>query len=122
MKFTRIFTQNGQSYFEDLSISLSKGAIGEISSPIEVTQLIFGKVEGIDEISWHNPPCSQYIIMLSGVMKIEVGSGQKRWFYPGDILLAEDITGQGHITRVLNKEPGKYMAIPRLNAYSLAHD
>jgi uncharacterized cupin superfamily protein len=37
--------------------------------------------------------------MLSGEMEVEIGDGSKRRFKAGDVLLAEDTTGQGHITR-----------------------
>jgi hypothetical protein len=31
---------------------------------------------------------------------------------PGDVLLAEDLTGQGHITRVVGTEPRLYATVP----------
>ena len=31
---------------------------------------------------------------------------------PGDVLLAEDLTGQGHITRVVGPEPRFYAVVP----------
>ena len=34
-----------------------------------------------------------------------------RHFNAGDILLAEDLTGKGHITRALNDEPVSYLAM-----------
>lgn len=44
-------------------------------------------------------PRRQFVITLSGCGEIECGDGSRRRFGPGDILLAEDTTGQGHITR-----------------------
>ena len=44
------------------------------------------------------------MITIDGEAEIEVGSGEKREFRKGDILLAEDPTGQGHQTRVLGKK------------------
>jgi quercetin dioxygenase-like cupin family protein len=52
------------------------------------------KIEGINELTWHNTPCPQYIIMLQGAMEIEVGDGTKRIFKEGNILLAEDTSQQ----------------------------
>jgi hypothetical protein len=37
--------------------------------------------------------------------EIEVSSGDKRLFSKGDVLLAEDVSGQGHKTRVIGKKP-----------------
>jgi len=41
------------------------------------------------------------VVNLSGLVEIEVGDGSKRRLGAGDILLADDTTGQGHITRDL---------------------
>jgi hypothetical protein len=39
------------------------------------------------------------VIHLAGRVEIECGDGTKRRFGVGDILLADDTTGQGHISR-----------------------
>ena len=31
---------------------------------------------------------------------------------PGDVVLAEDLTGQGHITRVVGNQPRMYAIVP----------
>ena len=54
--------------------------------------------------SWHNVVCREYVVMIDGEAEIEAGSGEKRVFRKGDVLLAEDLTGQGHRTRVLGKK------------------
>jgi hypothetical protein len=35
-----------------------------------------------------------------------------RRFGPGDVLLAEDTTGRGHITRVVGTQPRLYATVP----------
>ena len=45
--------------------------------------------------------------MLDGEIEIEVSDGEKRIFRGGDILLAEDTSGQGHRTRTINNRPRK---------------
>jgi hypothetical protein len=42
---------------------------------------------------------------------VECGDGTKRRFGPGDIMLADDTTGQGHITREIDA-PRKSLFIP----------
>ena len=44
------------------------------------------------------------MLILEGQVEIEVGNGEKRLFSSGDILLAEDTTGRGHISRAVNAE------------------
>lgn len=45
------------------------------------------------------------MITLDGQAEIEVGSGEKRRFGKGDVLLAEDITGKGHQTWAIGRKP-----------------
>ncbi|MDF1797009.1 MAG: hypothetical protein P1U63_10780 [Coxiellaceae bacterium] len=85
---------------------------GKIVEPLPVEQIIFGEVgDECREIDWHNAPCRQYIIMLQGAMEIELGSGEKKQFQVGEILLAEDLTGQGHITRAASEGVRRYLAV-----------
>jgi hypothetical protein len=44
--------------------------------------------------------------MLSGgAVELEVGDGTKRRLGPGSLLLAEDTTGRGHISRAVDDQP-----------------
>ena len=51
------------------------------------------------------------MINLSGETEIEIGDGTKRRFGPGDILLAEDTSGQGHISRDVGTQPRRFVFI-----------
>jgi quercetin dioxygenase-like cupin family protein len=113
MKVTRIFTgSDQQSHFEEIELSFIDSEYGKITNPIHTENIIFGEREEIDEISWHNPPCPQYVIMLKGSVEIQTGNGAKRIFKEGDIVLAEDVTGQGHITRPASEGVRRYLVIP----------
>ena len=63
-------------------------------------------------LSWHCAPRRQYSITLSGAAEIEVGDGTIVRAGPGDVVLAEDLTGQGHVTRVIGTEPRLSAIIP----------
>jgi len=113
MKFTRLYTgSHGQSFFEDLEIPLLEAAIGRLSGPIATNPIFLGEIDDVNEVNWHNPPCPQYVIMLKGAMEIEIGDGTRRIFREGDIVLAEDTTGQGHITRAASTGKREYLVIP----------
>jgi quercetin dioxygenase-like cupin family protein len=73
---------------------------------------VFGELGELREISWHNPSCSEYVIMLKGSIEIEVGNGTKKIFNEGDIILAEDTTGQGHVTRAASEGVRRYLIMP----------
>jgi quercetin dioxygenase-like cupin family protein len=52
-------------------------------------------------IDMHPAPRRQYVVTLQGQAEIELGDGTKRRFGPGDVLLSEDLSGEGHITRIV---------------------
>lgn len=107
MKITRLYTgPDNQSHFEDINIPLEDGGdIGRLSETIPATGIIFRTTSGDYDYDWHNAPRRQYIFMLSGGVEIEVGDGTIRRFGTGDILLVEDTTGQGHISRAIDGQP-----------------
>lgn len=107
MKITRIYTgSDGQSHFEDVDIPLKQYRQGENRSELMRAKGIILRETSADfNWGWHNAPGRQFVITLKGEAEIEVGDGTKRRFGPGDIMLAEDLTGQGHITRGVRGRP-----------------
>lgn len=63
-------------------------------------------------LKWHCAPRRQYSITLSGCAEIEVGDGTVARVGPGDIVLAEDLTGEGHVTRVVGNQPRLSAIVP----------
>ena len=109
MKVTRLYTGNdGESHFEDMDIPLQDaGDIGFLSARFPVDGIIFRETDQDYDYTWHNAPCRQFVLMLEGSVEIETGDGSRRTFHPGDILLAEDTTGRGHISRAIDRQPRK---------------
>jgi quercetin dioxygenase-like cupin family protein len=107
MKATRLYTgKDGQSHFEDIDINLDAFGSGELRSEVMKTgTILFRQTEGWLDQGWHNAPARQFVITLRGKGEIEIGDGTRRVFGPGDILLAEDLTGRGHVTRGVGSEP-----------------
>ncbi len=106
MDIVRVFTgPDGQSHFEDVSVDLDAGAAGRISTLWPGAGVQFREVDGDYHIDFHRAPRRQLVVNLTGSVEIEVGSGETRRFGPGSILLAEDTTGQGHISRGVGGEP-----------------
>jgi hypothetical protein len=63
-------------------------------------------------VDWHTAPRRQYVITLSGHAELEVAGGKKILLGPGSIDLVEDVTGKGHITRVIGNEDRVTIQIP----------
>ena len=82
-----------------------------LSEKIPATGVIFRENPATYDYDWHPAPARQFIIMLEGKVEITVGDGTARLFLPGDILLAEDTTGQGHRSRIPDGKPRKSIFI-----------
>ena len=101
MDIVRVFTgPDGQSHFEDVNVELEDlGTRGQISKTWPGGGVQFREVGGDYLLDFHVAPRRQLVVNLTGSVEIEVGSGARRVLGPGSILLAEDTTGQGHISR-----------------------
>jgi hypothetical protein len=100
MKVTRIYTgEDNQSHFEDLEVPLNPVRHGRQSDPLPARGVIFRETPAHGRREYHNPEQRQLIITLCGEVEIECGDGSRRRFGPGDVMLADDATGQGHMTR-----------------------
>ena len=107
MHVTRIYTgDDGQSHFEDIDVEMTdRGLGGMLSDPWAASGVQFRAVPAEYHLDFHCAPRRQLVVNLTGSVEIEIGSGEKRLMGPGSILLAEDTTGQGHISRHVTDEP-----------------
>jgi len=63
---------------------------------------------------WAGHPASkrQYVIIVSGRGEVDVAGGKKVQLTPGRVLLAEDVTGKGHTTRIGPDEDLVMLLVP----------
>ncbi len=113
MRIVRIFTRDsGESAIEIREVPLSK-AERPVSETFRCSSLFFretpeGHVEGL-----HNAPRRQLIFLASGILELESSGGRRFVCRPGDLILAEDMQGRGHITRSLRDTRGfVHVAVP----------
>jgi hypothetical protein len=112
MKAARIYTgADGRSHFEDLDIPLKPSTYGTLSDLVPSSGVIFRETPVGGALDFHVAPRRQFVITLAGLVEVECGDGTKRRFGPGDIMLADDTTGQGHITREV-QGPRRSLFIP----------
>ena len=115
MHVTRIFTgDDGKSHFEEVDLDFHPRGEGqsEATPPANARQAFFTRQAADYVLDWHCAPGRQYVVTLDGEGEIEVGDGSTKRFGPGDVLLAEDLTGQGHVTRVVGGNPRTMMWVP----------
>ena len=113
MRVVRLYTgPDNKSHFEDIQIPLKDaGKVGFISELYKATGVVFRETTGDYNYDFHTAPRRQYVVNLEGEVEIEVGDGTRRILRAGDILLAEDTTGQGHISRAVAGKPRKSLFI-----------
>jgi len=94
MKFYRLYSgDDGRSHFEQLDSSQSSEFF---NATRPANGLLFRNDFVPHIVNWHGAPRRRWVITLSGTVDIGVGDGTRMTFGPGDVLLAEDMTGQGH--------------------------
>ena len=115
VKITRLFTgPDGLTHAEEIDAKFAPGGGGGndvyklmANSGAELHRSPPGRVA-----DWHTAPRRQYVITLKGHGEIELTGGKKIEVGPGNIELAEDLTGKGHITRVIGNEDRVTITIP----------
>ena len=114
MTVVRLYSgPDNKSHFEDIQIPLKDaGKVGFISERYQATGVVFRETTGDYNYDFHPAPRRQYVVNLEGEVEIEVGDGTKRVLDPGDVLVAEDLTGKGHITRGVGEQPRVSLAVP----------
>ena len=105
----RLYTgADGQTHVELIEAKFTDGGYKLMaSSGAEIRRAPPGRVA-----DWHTAPRRQYVITLSGHGEVELIDGTKIELGPGDIDLAEDLTGKGHITRTIGNEDRVTIQIP----------
>ena len=113
MKIVRLYTgTDNESHFEDIEVELKIQGRAEVSELQSAHGILFRRAPGTYLSDFHPAPRRQYVITLAGQVEIETGDGTIRRFGAGDVMLAEDTTGHGHITRVVGGQPRHYAFIP----------
>ena len=103
---------DGESHFERVEVAFEKLPTSEASAALGATSVQFRRSPVGHFIDWHHAPCRQYVLLLQGQSKVTVGDGTTHTFVPGEVLLAEDLTGRGHTTESVGDVPRVSVFIP----------
>lgn len=101
MKLIHLYTgPDGRSHFRDLALAVTEdrgGLLFELGDAVqgaEIRDLPAGWTN-----DFHTAPRRQLVLQLLGSGEINCGDGTSRIVGPGDLLLADDVTGEGHWSR-----------------------
>ena len=104
---TRVYSgDDGQSHAEEMELKLSApNALGmEQSEELKAASTNFVRFPASFFKDWHCAHARRYVITLTGRGEAEIASGQKIPMEPGRVVLLEDMTGRGHISRALTAD------------------
>ena len=115
-RITRLYTgADGQSHAEDVDVAWRPATLrADLSDaePVKATGAQF--LRWPRGFVWAGHPASkrQYVIIVSGRGQVDVVGGKSVQLTPGRVLLAEDVTGKGHTTRVGPDEDLVMLLVP----------
>jgi hypothetical protein len=107
LTYLRIYADaNGETHMEEIDVSLRPREIFKGNLPLRISDTLaasgcsFCRVPaGMREVNWHNPPRRKLVIWLTGEVEFQTSDGDIRRVMAGSVVLAEDTTGKGHISR-----------------------
>lgn len=92
----------GVSHFRDIEAAWDEiRPSNKFSARQAASGIIFRETHMEYTVDWHPAPRRQYVINLDATAQITAGDGEVRLIGPGEVLLVEDTTGKGHITKVV---------------------
>ncbi|MDE0822607.1 MAG: hypothetical protein OSB07_01350 [Dehalococcoidia bacterium] len=113
MQIVRVFSgDDGESHFENVSPEELEGIVGRLGEG----DIQFNERQAPSFSDYHTAPRRQYVMHLLGTAEYETADGTKQKMHPGDVLVAEDLTGHGHIARGLGDGQRFILAIPLAEA------
>jgi len=109
MKLLAILTdEHGETHFADRDMPDCEVPFGPPPNPSgkmtdigAVTTMFIFSVSAETIVPAHNAPQPYVCIILSGQGEVVTSDGESRRFSPGDVLLCDDLTGKGHVTRAV---------------------
>jgi len=104
---------NGQSHFRDIEIEWAEQTnAGKLSKRLPATGIIFREVQPDYDLDWHPAPRRQYIINLDAGVKITASDGEARIIKAGEVILVEDTSGKGHLSKAVESKIRNCIFVP----------
>jgi quercetin dioxygenase-like cupin family protein len=114
MSIIRLYAgQDQQSHFEDVEPRFEpRGDQSDVAELIPGSGILVRRFEPGRQNPWHHAPGRYAVFTLTGAVDITIGDGSVRRLGVGDILIAEDLAGQGHETREVGPEARVSVFVP----------
>ncbi len=104
---------NGESHFRDIEIEWAEERRGsKLSKRLPAAGIIFRETKADYDLDWHPAPRRQYIINLDGGVKLTASDGESRVIGAGEVILVEDISGKGHLSKAVEAKIRHSIFVP----------
>ena len=92
----------GESHFRDMEVEYVEERRGsKLTKRLPATGIIFRQTPAAYDLNWHPAPRRQYIINLDAGVEITASDGESRVIAAGEVILVEDTTGKGHLSKAV---------------------
>ncbi len=110
MRIHNIYVDDaGETHWRDVEVEWVEERNGsKLSKRLPATGIIFRETSGDYDLSWHPAPRRQYIINLDGGVQITASDGEARQIGAGEVILVEDTSGKGHLSKSVNNQMRHY--------------
>jgi hypothetical protein len=105
MRIHHLYTDaKGESHFGYIEIEWAEERRGsKLSKRLPANGIIFRETTAEYDLDWHPAPRRQYIVNLDAGVQLTASDGEARIIGAGEIILVEDVTGKGHLSKGLGK-------------------
>jgi hypothetical protein len=103
----------GETHFRDIEVEwVEERNFSKVSARLPATGIIFRETSADYDLDWHPAPRRQYIINLDGGVKITASDGESRIIGAGEVLLVEDTSGKGHLSKSVGGAMRRSIFVP----------
>ena len=119
VKYHRIYAdEQGGSHFDSVTVEQRVAAGAPPAAPFYVSgdnpasKYRFYSFQPGWIGDWHPCPARQFLALMSGAVEMETTDGTVRRLGPGDLVLLEDTSGKGHVTRNIRDGYSTFLVVP----------
>ena len=114
MRIHNLYTDDaGESHFRDIEVEWAEETqAGKFSARLPANGIMFRAAPPTYDLDWHPAPRRQYIINLDAASEITASDGETRVIGQGEVLLVEDTSGKGHLSKAVGGKLRHCVHIP----------
>jgi uncharacterized cupin superfamily protein len=114
MRIHNLFADShGETHFRDIDVQwVEQQDFSKYSERLPATGIIFRETSGDYDLDWHPAPRRQYIINLEGAVQITASDGESRIIAAGEVILVEDTSGKGHLSKAVGGKMRRSIFVP----------